>query len=270
MASQTINVKGIILREAQYGENDKMLTVLTHERGKISVHAHGVMKYGSSNFSFCQMFSYSNFSLYEKSGVFHLKEGSLIESFYDLRKSLDGSALAYYIAETAVDCSKEDLPEESILRLVLNSLYCICNSLYPIWQIKGVYEFRLCNEIGFTPKTALCENCGKPIEGNAVFNITNGYIRCKECHTKARDKWDIPISRELEGIYSNYTSIIEISYPVTKALGYISSSDIKRIFSFKLDDSESVLFSNVCEKYFLTHIDRTFPSLDFYKKIHIT
>ena len=268
MASTIIKLKGIILKELTIGENDKLLTVLTSEKGKITVHAHGVMKYNSSNFAFCQMFSYSNLSLYEKSGNYHLKEGSLIESFFNLRNSLEGSSLAYYVAESALDCSREEENEDNILRLVLNTLYCISNNLNPIWQIKGVYEFRLCHEIGFTPKTDVCYNCSKPITKNSYFNITNGYICCNDCHNKTVDNWNIPNSNELYGIYTNYSTIIEITPSIAKALDFILNSDIKKIFSFKLALEEAVLFSNICEKYFITHIDREFQSLDFFKKIY--
>ena len=42
-------VKGIVVREAAKGENDKLLTILTGEEGVITVRAPGVRKLSASN-----------------------------------------------------------------------------------------------------------------------------------------------------------------------------------------------------------------------------
>ena len=88
-----------------------------------------------------------------------------------------------------------------------------------------------------------------------------------QCNKKNNDKWDITSSKELEGIYAISSFTIEITPAIAKALNFIVSADIKKVFSFRLSDSEALLFSNVCEKYFITHIDRQFSSLEFYKKL---
>ena len=49
-------VKGIVLRARDYKESDKILTLLTFEKGKISVKARGAKKAKSKLKAFCQPF----------------------------------------------------------------------------------------------------------------------------------------------------------------------------------------------------------------------
>lgn len=44
MAQKITTVSGVVLREVDVGEYDKMLTVLTAELGKISVYANGAKR----------------------------------------------------------------------------------------------------------------------------------------------------------------------------------------------------------------------------------
>ena len=263
-----INVNGIILKEVPYKESDKIITILTKEKGKISIYVHGAKKLDSIFFSVCQLYSYASFSIYENKGKYHLKEANLIESFYDLRNTLEGSALASYVAETSLDVTQEEQNEENILRLVLNSLYCISNSLKPLWQIKGTYEMRLCAEIGYMPDTHMCNRCNRVEFKDGFFNVTNGNILCPDCYHKS----DVMLNdnstiNELEGIYLHPSLIIEITNPIAKAIDYITNSRLEKVFSFTLNDSEIELFKQVCEKFFLSHMDREYFSLDFYKSL---
>lgn len=259
-----INVTGIVLREVSYKESDKILSVLTKEKGNISIYAHGARKLDSPLFSSCQLYSYSNFSVYEAKGKYHLKECSLIESFYNLRKTLEGSALSSYIAETALDISQEEQKEENLLRLVLNSLYCIAGNIKPYWQIKGTYEIRCCAEIGYMPETDACEKCGKKDIKSAFLNITQGYMLCPDCYHKGSENVKVD---ELEGIYLHPSTIIEITPGVAKAIDYITKARLEKIFSFVIQDSDIRLFVDVCEKFFKSHLEREYSSLSFYNSI---
>ena len=61
-----ITVKGLVLSETAVGDYDKFMTVLTAEKGKISVFGNGVKRLKSPNFVGTQLYSYSEFILSEK------------------------------------------------------------------------------------------------------------------------------------------------------------------------------------------------------------
>ena len=61
-------IKGIVLREAPKGETSKLLTVLSADRGVITVNAKGVRKLSSPYIKSSQQFAFSDMLLYEKNG----------------------------------------------------------------------------------------------------------------------------------------------------------------------------------------------------------
>ena len=118
-------VKGVVLREVDIGDYDKMLTVLTAEQGRISIFANGVKRLKSPHFVATQLYTYSEFTLYGSRDKYYIRECSKIESFFGLRDTLESLSLAAYIAEIACDVSLEEQAEDMLLRLVLNSFFCI-------------------------------------------------------------------------------------------------------------------------------------------------
>ena len=46
---------------------------------------------------------------------------------------------------------------------------------------------------------------------------------------------------------------------------YILDADLKRLFSFTLSEEECSCLAHTCEAYTLTQLERSFPTLDFYK-----
>ena len=59
---------GLVLRETEYKDADKLLTVLTQERGKVTMRARGVRSRSSRLKSGCQLLAYSEFTVFEIQG----------------------------------------------------------------------------------------------------------------------------------------------------------------------------------------------------------
>ena len=57
-------VNGLVIREADHGENDKLLTILTEKYGKLFVIGKGVKSVRSRHMASCQLFSYASFNFY--------------------------------------------------------------------------------------------------------------------------------------------------------------------------------------------------------------
>ena len=61
-----IKTDGIVLKETEYKDNDKLLTVLTRDLGRITVKARGVKSGKSGSKAACQLLAYSEFTLFEQ------------------------------------------------------------------------------------------------------------------------------------------------------------------------------------------------------------
>lgn len=261
-----ITVKGLVLRETPVGDFDKMLTVLTAKHGRISVFARGAKKMKSPFFVSTQMFCYSEFVLRKTSEVFYVNDGSLIEGFFDLRNTLEGSALAGYVAEVARDISTENTDEAKLLRLTLNTLFAIAKNKRPLPLIKAVFELRAVCYAGFLPRLSGCDVCGKAPLPTYFFDIANGIFLCEECYHAREIFYNDEAKKvnEAEGIYANAHLIVQVSPSVFSAVIYALSAPQERIFSFSLEDDALHDFSVLCEKYLLCHLERGFPTLEFY------
>jgi DNA repair protein RecO (recombination protein O) len=264
-----ITVKGLVIRETPVGDFDKMLTVLTAEHGKISVFARGAKKIKSPYFVCTHMFCYSEFVLRKTTDIFYINDCSLIEGFFDIRSTLEGSALAGYIADVARDISTEHTDETKLLRLTLNCLFAIAKGKKPLPLIKAVFELRAVCYAGFLPRLSGCDVCGKAPLPTYYLDISEGVYFCDECF-HAREKLleeEAGRVNEAEGIYAAAHTIVQISPSVFQAIIYALSSPPEKIFSFILAEDAMHDFSAFCEKYLLCHLERDFKTLDFYNSL---
>ena len=90
---------GLILRETETKETDKILTVLTAEMGKIPVIARGARRKNSRLAAACQLFAWSEMTLYKRGNWYYLDSADPEELFAGLQKDLVRFALAAYLAE---------------------------------------------------------------------------------------------------------------------------------------------------------------------------
>ena len=67
-----ISTQGLVLREVNYKESDKLLTVLTAEGGKRTVKARGCRRKGSPLAAAAQLLVYSDMTLFEYRDYFTL------------------------------------------------------------------------------------------------------------------------------------------------------------------------------------------------------
>ena len=264
------NIAGVILRETPIGEADKMMTVLTAKYGRISVFARGAKRLKSPLFTASQLFCYSELAIAKSAnGAYNLRGADLIESFYHIRDTLEGAALASYIADVAADVAVEDEDETTLFRLVLNCFHAIAAQKKHLLQIKAVFEMRAASEAGFLPNLVACEECGKSEMETYYFDIAGGIFRCEACFREASRRMEILANRqnEAEGIYQAGQYIALLSPSVFAALRYAAYAKMERLFAFELKDDALSDFASVCEKYLLCHFDRHFSTLDFFHTV---
>lgn len=184
----TVHVKGIVIAENQYRENDKMLTVFCDRFGKISVSARGAKKSVSKFTAVAQLFCYSDMELYcGKSNIYTLKDAQLIESFYSLRTDLDRLTVAGRIVKLTAKVIREELEDSEGLRLLLNSLYFLCREdgisnelLYCIYRMRLVYLQGFFPPISCKQKgteLAVEHICDAPMEKLFKFSVSDDVLK---------------------------------------------------------------------------------------------
>ena len=252
-------VKGLVIRSVDVRDSDRLVTIFTEEKGVVSAIARGARSLKSRKMSSTMQFCYGNFVLYGKEDKLEVKEAELIESFFGIRSSIEGLALAGYIAEVLYDVTVP-VAERELLRLSLNSLYAIASGKYSLEKVTAVFEIRAASILGFMPDVHACSVCGTR-EGEFFFDIMGGEIKCAKCKKSAELTHSYAESPHQAQIISILTDGARM------ALEYSIFAPIEKVFSFNISPEDMRLFSRAAEEYLLNQLERSFRSLEFYKEV---
>ena len=241
-------VDGVVLRETDYNDTDRMLTVLSADRGRLSVKARGVRSSRSPLKAACQLLTFSEFTLLERRGYLTVTEAVPKEMFLELRSDLERLSLASYFAQVAEVISQEDSPNPQLLSLLLNCMYALGKLNRPQLLVKAVFELRAACLAGYTPDLSGCAVCGNPDADR--FNVSHGLLQCAECREPELDGLRMPLGPG------------ELA-----ACRYIVQCSPKQLFGFQLGEASTAVLSGVTETYLATQLERGFFTLDFYKSL---
>lgn len=244
-----MKIKGIVLKETLTKESDRVITILTAS-GIIKAYAKAAKNIKSKKFTATSQFSYSEFVLFEGKDLYIVNDAAEIEIFYNLRNDIETLALSQYFAQLTAATVPETLQSEEILRLLLNSLYFICNK-ENIYKIKIIFELRLMGELGFMPDITACSECGKYTDDIMFFDIFQSNLICKDC-----------LNDKAEQLY-------KLSKDQLDTMRYILYSEFNKIFNFNISDESARQLSMITEKYVQFVVDRSFKTLDYFNSIRI-
>lgn len=154
-----IKTKGIILAQNNMSDNDKMVTILTPDLGKIGCAARGARRPKSNLMSGTQFLCFADFIIYKGVSSYNLNSAEPIEIFYNIRLDIDKLKYAAEVAKIANDVTEENEGSYRVLQLVLNTLYMISESEKELDFILSIYKLRLLSIIGFRPIIERCASC---------------------------------------------------------------------------------------------------------------
>ncbi len=243
-------VKALVLREVNYKEGDKILTLLSPALGKLTATARGARRKNSQLAAGTQMLCWSEFVIYEFRGQMLVSECNPIRQFSGLQMDLERFSLACYCGEVTELLSLEGMPPGELLPLMLNTLHALEKMPEKsLVQIKAAFELRAMCLSGYEPQLEGCEICGCQPE-NPRFHLRQGALHCDTCRPEMGDGISMPIGNQgLEG------------------MRYIAQCDPKRLFGFSLDEGNLRQLGDVTEGYLITQLERGFRTLDYYKSI---
>lgn len=110
----------------------------------------------SALFSATGLFCYSEFTLTSGRSHYFVDTAQVKKVFHGISASIEGMALASYMAEIAAELSPAPPEADAQLRLLLNCLYMISERHYPCAQLKAIYELRALTLAGYMPDVLAC------------------------------------------------------------------------------------------------------------------
>jgi DNA repair protein RecO (recombination protein O) len=256
------SVDGVVIRVWDGGDHNRYLSVLTADAGRITMLAKGSHSLKSSQMGVSQPFTYGNFEYYRRGDFNILKGGSVLRSFHALSGSIDLTNLAFYLCDVIREVTDEGEPARDQLRLLLNSLYALCENRATPEKVKAAFELRIAAMSGYLPETLGCGACGNREDAHYYLDVMNGTLLCSECMTKRGNRGVRP------GDYDEIREaevLCPLSASACAALHYCIHAPLERLFSFDLqEESDWHDLSRAAQTYLLSHLERGFDSLTFY------
>ena len=174
-------VKGLVIRTSEYKESDKLLTLLTLEKGKIVVKARGVKKHTSKLKPYCQSFCFADFELADSHGGYVLTGVNLIDSFFDLTTDFDKFSYACAVLEILDKVCVESQTYVPHFIDSLKTLKAINYSSLEPRLVLSKFMLSILQLEGFAFNIGSCAHCDSKLSGDIYIDFSTGELVCSEC-----------------------------------------------------------------------------------------
>jgi recombinational DNA repair protein (RecF pathway) len=141
-----LTTEGIILKRKNFGEADRVLTVLTNRFGKISVIARGVRRITSRRAGNIEVLNRTKLHLFKGKG-YTLTEAESLNTFQKVKDNLTLSTTAFHIVELIDRLTAEGQPNPHLYDMTLAVLNILEKN--PRQVFIRAYETKLLTLLGF-------------------------------------------------------------------------------------------------------------------------
>ena len=181
------STEGIVLRHADYRENDRMLTLLT-PHGRVDALSRGCKRPKSPLMPASEVFVLGNYELIASKNHILVAGCLLRDSFYDLRLDIERLSCAAYMANI---CEATVQPDENAQRpflLLARALGYLSYHGYAPRAVLSAFLLHYAIALGYKPRLNHCVICGQAIEpgAGALFDIEQGGVVCPACAGEMR------------------------------------------------------------------------------------
>lgn len=239
---EIISIEGIVISSLKYGENSKILNILTKDKGIIGVISKGALKEKSKLRSVSDNFTYAIFHLYYKENKMStLISADVINYFLNIRTDIEKLGVINYLTELTRDVYKSSSSSD-IYDIFISAILKIEEGFDPK-IISNIVEIKYLDFLGIGLYLDGCVECGS----TSVVSLSHakgGYICYK--HRKDEPLYD-----------SSFLKLIKAYY-------YI---DISKISELNLKNKTVNEIDNFLDIYYKDYTGLYLKSKNFFKNI---
>jgi DNA repair protein RecO (recombination protein O) len=204
--------EAIVLKGYDYGEADRILTLLTPHAGKLRAIAKGVRRTKSRMSGHVDLFTRSNLLIARGRQLDIVTQADTLENFGPVRSDLWRSSLCHYVAELADNFSAENLANYPLYALVICTLRRLSTGS-DLDLATRAFELSLLGVTGYRPQLHHCLQCDSIIEPQTNrFSCKLGGVLCPDCvfADGAALPISIPALKLMRNLQTNETATIQI------------------------------------------------------------
>ena len=213
-------VEGIIVSETPFGDNSKIVHILTKNHGLLGVMCKGVKSMKSPLRALTLKFTYGFFYLYYKEDKLSiLKDVDIIEDFKTIKNDILLISYLNYLTELTTQVYKQS--EETFLYdLFIAGIKKLNEGLNPL-VITNILELKYLPFLGVGLELDSCILCGNKTNIVTLDADAGGYV-CKNCYTNQIivSKKTVQLIRMYYYIEINSISDLKISDAIVKEINF--------------------------------------------------
>lgn len=202
---EIISIEGIVISSLKYGENSKILNILTKDKGIVGVISKGALKEKSKLRSVSDNFTYAVFHLYYKEGKLGtLISADVINYFLNIRTDIEKLGVLNYLTELTRDVYKSSNNSE-IYDIFISAIIKIEEGFNPK-IISNIVELKYLDYLGIGLYLDGCVECGS----TSVVSLSHskgGYVCYR--HRTNEPLYDAAFLKMIKAYY--YVDINKIS-----------------------------------------------------------
>jgi len=242
-----LKIQGVVLKTVNFGEADKIVTLLSKEHGKIQAVAKGARRTRSKLIAGTQLFCYGEFLLFKGKTWYYVNQVEMKNSFYKIRNDLERLSCSTYIIQLISEVAQPEQPCKEIFNLSVEALRMFAEGKGNSQLVLRAVELKIMDLSGFRPVVNRCVNCGKPAD-LYYFSPVSGGVVCNDC------------KRADLSCYSISPTTIELMKAMLKW-------NLAKISCIRIEDRLLKELESIMRAYIGIHIDKTFSTIRFMDNI---
>lgn len=173
----------VVLRYANYRDNDRMLTLLTPSRGRIEVLSRGCRRPRSPLLSSSELFCTGEYLIYMQRDKGTLTSCTIHDSFYPLRMDIDRLTYGVYLLNLCEAAAQPNEPCQGLFHLLIRALSRLTYGESDVSALASGFLVHYADTLGYKPRLNHCVQCGKRIdqEQELAFDLKEGGVLCNDC-----------------------------------------------------------------------------------------
>jgi DNA repair protein RecO (recombination protein O) len=177
--------RAFLLRSVDYGESDRVLTLLTEHRGRIAAIARGARRSQKRFGGALEPFALLEVALARGRGeLWRLTEATLVEAHPGLSRDLARIGAAAFVLELVRELAPEDQPEPGLFRSIEEVLGLLASAEgTAVAALAFGAALRVLALAGIAVSVTACTACGKPVPAGrkVLFDPRRGGVVCSAC-----------------------------------------------------------------------------------------
>lgn len=248
-SERTFRTQAIIIRRRDFGEADRLLTIITPAHGKFDVIAKGARKPISTKTGHVELFACVDMLISQGRNFDIVTQAELLDPYLGIREDLQRSAYASYAAELADRFTLEGEDELADVYDLLAETLASLSVADDLRKVLRFYELRLLDAVGFRPELNECVFTHEPIKPqDQFFSYPEGGVVA-------------PSAAQ----YSN--SLVPVSMNTLKLLRHLQRSTYDDVRALAIPLNVHADVERLMLGYITYLLERRLQSIDFIRRI---